>query len=52
MANVEIITTIINLVKDMMTYMLPIIALLAGINFMLTWFMSVIFGHGRRAFKG
>lgn len=52
MANAEVITTLISLVQDMMIYMLPIIALLAGLTFMITWFMSVVFGLGRRTFKG
>jgi hypothetical protein len=51
MANAEIIAIIIDLVKEMMVYMLPIIALLAGINYMVTWFMGVVFGHGRKAFR-
>lgn len=52
MASAEVVTTIIDLVKDMLTYMMPIIALMSGIMFCITWFHSVVFGFGRRTFKG
>lgn len=51
MANTEVIATIIELTQDYFTYMIPVIALLAGINFMVTWFMSLTMGLGRRTFK-
>jgi hypothetical protein len=52
MANTEVITTILDLVKDMLTYMLPVIGVLAGIKFMISWLMSVTLGMGRQTFKG
>jgi hypothetical protein len=52
MASADVVTQIINLVQDFLTYMLPIIAVLAGINFLITWLMSVTMGLGRRTFRG
>jgi hypothetical protein len=52
MANAEIIAQIVDIVKDCLTYMMPIIGILAGINFVLTWFHSTVWGMGRRTFKG
>jgi len=52
MANSEVITTLMSMIGSMLTYLLPVIAFLAGVTFMVTWFMSVVFGMGRRTFKG
>lgn len=52
MANSAVVDLIVSTVTDAMTYMLPIIALLAGINFIVSWFMSVTMGLGRRTFRG
>ncbi len=52
MANSEVITTLIDMIGEMLLYLLPVIAFLAGVNFMVTWFMSVVFGMGKRTFKG
>jgi hypothetical protein len=52
MASADVVTQIINMVQDFLTYMLPIIAVLAGINFLITWLMSVTMGLGRRTFRG
>lgn len=52
MAPAEVVTQIIDMTKDFLTYMLPIIGILAGINFMVSWFMSVTMGLGRRTFRG
>jgi hypothetical protein len=52
MTNTEVVSAIIGIVTDAMTYMLPIIAILAGINFMVSWLMSVTMGLGRRTFRG
>jgi type III secretory pathway component EscS len=52
MASADVVQTIISLVTDTLTYMLPVIAVLAGINFVITWIMSITFGFGRRTFKG
>jgi hypothetical protein len=52
MANEAVITTLIDMIGEMLVYMLPVIAFLAGVTFMVTWFMSVVFGMGRRTFKG
>jgi hypothetical protein len=52
MANTDVINTIIGLVQQYFVYMLPIIALLAGITFMVSFLMSVTMGLGRRTFRG
>lgn len=52
MANTDVINLIISTVADYFTYMLPVIALMAGITFMVSFLMSVTLGMGRRTFKG
>jgi hypothetical protein len=52
MANSEVITTLIDMISKMLLYLLPVIAFLAGVTFMVTWFMAVVFGMGKRTFKG
>jgi hypothetical protein len=52
MASSEVVDQIISLTADFLTYMMPIIGVLAGITFITSWFMSVTIGMGRRTFKG
>lgn len=52
MASTEIVDIIIQLTQEMLVYMLPVIGILAGINFIITWLMSLTLGLGRRTFKG
>lgn len=52
MANTDVINTIIQLVAEYFTYMLPIVGVLAGITFMVSFFYSVTLGMGRRTFRG
>jgi len=51
MASSEIITTIIELVRDMLLYLLPVIALLAGLNYIFGFLLHVTLGQGRRIFR-
>ncbi len=48
MANTEIINLVIQTTADMLHYMMPIIALLAGLNFVLSFFYQVTFGAIKR----
>jgi hypothetical protein len=52
MANTAVIDTIISLVQQYFVYMLPIIALLSGITFMVSFFMEALLGWGKRTFRG
>jgi len=52
MAPSEVVTQIVTMFGEFMTYMLPIIGILAGISFVVSWFMSVTMGLGRRTFRG
>jgi len=52
MANSAIIDLIIANVADMLTYMMPIIGLLSGIIFIVSFFLYVTIGLGRRVFRG
>ncbi len=52
MANTEIITLIPETTAECLTYMIPIIGILAGINFIVSWLMSVTMGMGKRTFRG
>lgn len=52
MANTDVITIILDMTRDYFTYMLPIIGVLAGISFIVTFLFSITMGLGRRTFKG
>jgi hypothetical protein len=52
MANTEVIDIIISTTAEYFTYMLPIIGVMAGITFVVSFLMSVTIGMGRRTFKG
>ena len=52
MANTDVINVIVDLTADYFTYMLPIIALLAGLSFIVSFLFSVTMGLGRRTFRG
>lgn len=52
MANTEVIDVIMSMVAEYFTYMMPIIGVLAGVTFVVTFLMSVTLGFGRRTFKG
>lgn len=52
MTNTAVIGEIVTMVQDFMTYMLPIIAMIGGITFVLSFFMAAVFGMGRKTFKG
>lgn len=51
MANSEVVNLIVSTTAEYFVYMLPIIGILAGITFMVSFLMAVTFGMGRRAFK-
>jgi hypothetical protein len=51
MANTDVINLILSNVLSMVTYMLPVIALLSGVVFMVSWLMNLTLGLGRRVFK-
>jgi len=52
MTNTEVVTAIIEIVQEFMTFMLPIIGVLAGLQFILSWLFEILFGMGRRTFRG
>ncbi len=52
MANTDLVNLIVSTVSSYFTYMLPIIGILAGISFMVSFLMSVTMGLGRRTFRG
>jgi len=51
MTNTEIVGEILLMTKDFLQFMLPIIGIMAGIIFIVTWLMSITVGSGRRTFK-
>jgi hypothetical protein len=51
MANSAIIDLIVETVRDMLIYMLPIIGLLAGLTFVFSFLIAVTIGWGRKTFK-
>jgi len=51
MANTEIIDSIIASVSELITYMLPIIALLTGVSFVFSFLISVTLGWGKKTFR-
>ncbi len=52
MANTEIIDIIIQTTSEFFIYMLPVIGVMSGIVFLVTWLMSITLGLGRRSFNG
>jgi len=52
MANTDVINLIVSTTASYFTYMLPIIGVLAGISFIVSFFYAVTLGMGRRTFKG
>jgi len=49
-ANSDVITLLITTFNDAFTYLLPIIGFMAGVNFLVTWLMSITMGLGKRTF--
>lgn len=52
MTNTDVINIILDMVREYFVYMIPVIGVLAGIVFVVSFFMSVVFGAGRRTFGG
>lgn len=51
MASADVVAQIITMTRDFLAYMLPVIATLAGIGFIISWLMYITVGMGRRVFK-
>lgn len=51
MANTEVINLILETTADMLQYMLPIIGILSGIIFIVSFLLYLTVGLGRRVFK-
>lgn len=49
MASSEVVNLIIELVSDMLVYLLPVIAVLSGITFIVSFLMNVVMGFARRS---
>lgn len=45
MANSEIVDIVIQTVSQSFIYMLPVVGVLAGANFVIGWIMSILFGR-------
>ncbi len=52
MANTDVINLIFATFADAFTYLLPIIAVLAGVNFVFQFLIYIMFGTVSRTFKG
>jgi len=52
MASSDVVDLIIVTTADFMHYMLPIIGVMAGITFIVSFLLSATLGWGRRTFKG
>lgn len=52
MTNTEIVSAIVAMVGDLMEFMLPIIGIMSGIIFVVTFLISITLGFGRRTFRG
>jgi len=52
MANEDVVNLVVAAAADMFQYMLPIIGVLAGITFMVSWLMYLTVGLGNRVFRG
>lgn len=51
MTNTEVVTQLVTIFGEFITFMLPIIGLMAGLAFVVTWLMYITVGIGRRVFK-
>ncbi|MEI7632532.1 MAG: hypothetical protein WCJ60_04410 [bacterium] len=51
MTNTAVVGEILVQVGAFMAFLLPVIGLLAGLQFIFSWLMEIIFGLGRRTFK-
>ncbi len=51
MAPSDVVNSVVTMTSDFLTYMLPIIGVLAGIMFVTSFFFSLVMGIGRRTFK-
>jgi len=52
MANTDVINLIIQTAASYITYMLPVLGILAGLTFIFSMLYAVTLGFGRKAFKG
>jgi len=52
MANTDVVLLILETARDYFTYMMPIIGILGGIVFIFSAVFAVVFGMGRRTFRG
>jgi hypothetical protein len=52
MASADVVSQILEFAGTSFVYLLPVIGILAGINFIFTWVMSLTMGLGRRTFRG
>lgn len=52
MTNTQVVGQIVDLTGQFLTFMLPVIGVLAGITFIVTALLSVTLGLGRRSFRG
>lgn len=52
MSNTEIISLIIEMTRDSLEFMLPIIAVLSAIHFLLSFLIHVTMGWSKRTFGG
>lgn len=51
MTNTEVVSQLVTIFGEFITFMLPIIGLMAGLSFIVTWLMYLTVGIGRRVFK-
>lgn len=52
MANTDLVVMILETASSFFVYMLPVIGILAGLNFVVSWVMSLTMGMGKRTFRG
>lgn len=52
MANDQVVNEIISTTANMLEYMLPVIAIISGLTFIVTFLLYVTVGFGRRTFRG
>jgi len=52
MANADVVNAIIDMTLGAMTYLLPVIGVMAGINFIISMLFYTMFKTPNRAFRG
>lgn len=52
MTNTEVVGQIVGYMGELLQFMLPIIGVMSGLIFVITFLLSITLGFGKRTFRG